>query len=201
MRTFRYRATVPPGGYTWRVPETGDELVAGDLAQLVNQARAIYARNKVEPPEGLAARIEHSICLQVPESFCGGEHEKGDVVQRMVSARAVKEATALKTVRLKWDQDRFLVPMAEVERRAEICVKCPLNYQGFCTTCNGLKDYVVEAIGDRRSTVDAKLGVCSICSCLLKAKVHISLEALNAARKSPDEGQYPPNCWLFKEST
>lgn len=196
MRKLQFRATVPPGGYTWRVPETGDELVAGDLAQLVNQARVIYARNKFEPPADLPARIEHDICLQIPESCCVGTHEPGDVKRRMVNARAVREATALKTIRLKWDLNRFLVPPVEAERRAAICAACPLNFQGFCTTCNGLKNFVVEAIGGRTTTMDAKLGVCSVCSCLIKAKVHISAEALKAARKSPEEGEYPSNCWM-----
>ena len=199
MRRFLYRATVPPGGYCYRVPETGDELIAGDMAQLVIMTRAIYVRNKITVPDDLSARVEHYICLHVPASFCVGTYAEGDEQHRVVNAKAVREASDLKVTRLKWGPEKFLAPLPLAEQRAATCIKCKLNYEKFCTTCNGLKDYVVAAIGGRTTTLDSRLGVCSVCSCLLKAKIHVSVEALKALKPRSGDGEYPENCWMQKE--
>lgn len=199
MRKLIQRNVVPAGGYTYRMPETGDEFVAGNLAQLVIMVGKVYLRNKLKIPENLEALIEHFICLHNSPSICTGTYEAEDAQMRAVRAVDVREASDFGKIRLKWGPDKFLAPLVLAEQRAQTCIGCKLNYKGFCTTCNGLKDFVLKAIGERATVYDSKLGVCSVCSCLIKAKIHISAAALKAAPKNKNEGRYPEGCWLLAE--
>lgn len=197
MRTFRYRQLGPPSGYSYKVPFSGEWLQAGDLASLVQRVRLAYTRNSKPAPPDLAARIEHDICLRNPESFCTGDYESGDEQASIVTTRDVKEATG--RLKLKWSPERFLAPVEQAESRAKVCVTCRLNSKGFCTTCNGLKGYVLDAIGSRTTSLDDQLGVCGVCACIIKAKIHVSKEALLAAGRPSGEGVYPDNCWMVTE--
>jgi hypothetical protein len=199
MMKFRFRASEPPCGYSYRVIPTGDELLAGSLAAVVNQARVVYTRNKLTPPADLAAQIEHSICLRSP-GFCSGTREPGDEASMNLSVTGVKESAArMKKIRLKWPPGRFLASPVLAEQRAAVCVACPYNHVGFCTTCHGLKGFAEEVVGDRRTSLDGKLGVCAVCSCISKTKIHVSAEALKAHRRPKEEGTYPSACWLCQE--
>lgn len=200
MREFATRMTVPPGGYFYKVPETGDEVLGGTLMQAVDMVRKIYFRNKIAIPSDLSARVEHFICLHVPESFCKGEYEPGDEQFRVINPREIRnEATKLTRIKLKWGSEKFLAPIELSEKRARVCAGCGCNARNVCTTCNGLKDYVVKAIGSRTTSVDSQLGVCSVCSCIAKAKVHISVEALREVRPVSGTAAYPDHCWMVKE--
>jgi hypothetical protein len=195
MRSFRQRNLTPPSGYTYRVPETGGDFEAGHLEALVILVRSHYVANKIEIPADLEARIEHDLCLRNPEDFCRGTYRQGDRQTQVVSTSDVKEATR-RTTRLKWGHGDFLAPLEEAEARAVVCAGCTENTQGFCTTCNGLKAYVIDAIGDRKTSVDEKLGVCGVCKCLIRAKVWISKAALKAVTSEAEALKYPVSCWM-----
>lgn len=200
MRTFRYRMTTPPGGYRYQVPFSNEEILAGDFAQLVNKVRVAYARNKVTPPVDLAARIEHYICLSTNEQFCTGEYEPGDAQARVGTVSDISRTSSdISNVRMKMSLEEFLVPPPDAERRAKVCAACSCNSHGFCTNCHGLAKHVVKAIGDRTTTLDSRLGICSVCSCDNRAKIHVSKKALQLVRRPPNEGKYPDTCWLVQE--
>lgn len=196
MRSFRSKRTVPPSGYFYVVPETNAEILAGDFDSLLTRIRIHYGANKIPAPANLPAIVENFLCLRNPESFCSGELEPGDNAFAIVDTREVKEATRMVNARLKWSPDKFLAPITESEARAKICFACSENHRGFCTTCNGLKDYVVKAIGARTTSYDDRLGVCSHCSCLLTAKVHISKAALREVTPTAERAKYPAHCWM-----
>jgi len=42
------------------------------------------------------------------------------------------------------------------------------------------------------------IGTCSLCGCLLRAKVHVSSEALKASTTKPEEEDIPDFCWLHE---
>lgn len=194
MRKFRAANVTPPSGFRYTVPETKYEAVHGDLQSLVLVVQRHYAANKLPIPSDLQNRIEHAICLRNPEGFCKGEYEPGDVQAKIINVTRVKEASRTLQTRLKWPVERFLCSIEEAASRAATCVSCADNYRGICTTCHGLKDYVVAAIGSRTTPSDALLGVCTHCSCMVKVKVHMSKEALLVVEK--DLTKYPEGCWL-----
>jgi hypothetical protein len=201
MREFVQKNLVPPSGYFYIVPETGAEIIAYDKAALTLAVNTHYDANDLEVPTDLVRRIEHFLCLRNPISFCKGEFEPNDVVPLVTSIDSIKEATKRMSSRLKWGKGQFLATQLEAERRALICVSCPENRKGICTTCNGLNSYTVEAVGNRTTNVDSQLGLCSHCECLLKVKVHISFDALKVVTKEADRMTYPVNCWMRDKET
>lgn len=95
------------------------------------------------------------------------------------------------------------------EERAAICVQCPHNKQG------GLKNFFIEAavkeiqqvLGifkdlDVKTKQDDKLGVCELCLCPLKGKVHVPLnhiqDRLTADVREKLTGV--KHCWVINEA-
>lgn len=98
------------------------------------------------------------------------------------------------------------VEIQEAERRAAICATCPQN-----NTKSTLADFFTEEAAqgimaifaamrdlDLRTSKDQVLGVCSVCRCPLKAKVHVKLEHI--IRHTSDEvmaqHREAPACWV-----
>lgn len=97
------------------------------------------------------------------------------------------------------------VDVAEAERRAGICVVCPKNEKGdlaaFFTEKAAAGIMEILAIAktlDFRTSHDERLGVCSVCKCPLKAKIHAKLEHI-LKRTDPEilaQLREVPNCWI-----
>jgi len=191
----------PPSGYYYPVPETGKEIVAGDHDSLVFAVRRHYSINGLTCPADISERLEHFLCLHNDPEFCKGEYEPDDVQMLQLTPSQVKDATRLILARVAMGVDKFLVSPMESERRAAICAECNDNVKGFCTTCNGLKEYIATRISDRSTSIDHKLGVCIHCSCILKAKVHVSVEALRPITAPEDLAKCPANCWQHDITT
>lgn len=198
MREFVQKNLVPPSGYFYIVPETHAEIVAYDKNALTLAVTSHYEVNDLPVPLHLVKLIEHFLCLRNPPSFCKGEFEPGDVVPLVTSIDGIKAATKKISSRLKWGRGQFLATQAEAEQRALICISCNENKKGICTSCNGLADYVVEAVGNRTTNNDSQIGICTHCGCLLKVKVHISGEALRVVTGKDELSKYPQHCWMHQ---
>lgn len=93
------------------------------------------------------------------------------------------------------------------ERRAAICVECPMNDKGDWTRFFTVpaQAMIRKALGvvkdlDLTTSLDEKLQICQVCGCPLKGKVWARLpHILNHISKN-DYGQLPPQCWIAQES-
>ncbi len=56
-------------------------------------------------------------------------------------------SSALGNKRLPSSNSKTAARCDQAAARAKICAGCRLNSKGFCTTCNGLKGYVLEVVG------------------------------------------------------
>jgi hypothetical protein len=90
-----------------------------------------------------------------------------------------------------------LVPQEEAERRATICLQCPMHkpISGFCLTCKAadIVSWLWRAKQDRATSVDGSLMACGVCGCDLKLSVHIPLEVQRDDRFTPQD--FPGSCW------
>ena len=72
-----------------------------------------------------------------------------------------------------------LVDQVEANRRAALCVNCPLN-MSFSLPCGGvcseLKRLVTSMVGQSKTKYDERLHACCICHCFLHAAVWLPLE-------------------------
>lgn len=92
--------------------------------------------------------------------------------------------------------------------RAKVCTTCPKNLPGDLTNFfeRATADLIrrrIEVINDLKLTTphDQKLGVCDICLCPMRLKVHVPIETI--ARHMPDQvaQDFPDYCWIKKESS
>lgn len=96
---------------------------------------------------------------------------------------------------------------ALAEKRAGICAACVENDRS-----DNLYDYFVEALVGKVKTVyemlrnlslatshDAELGVCKVCLCPLKAKVHCKLAHIKKHMADDVRTKLPLSCWILTE--
>ena len=108
----------------------------------------------------------------------------------------VKAFTSILFARARLSGKLFFAPPHEAEQRAKICSTCPLNNKSQCSVCGGLLALVRKLVGRRETSYDSLLGVCSLCGCLLRAKVHVSAEVLRMTPTVPAAEDVPEQCWL-----
>jgi len=94
------------------------------------------------------------------------------------------------------------VDRATAQRRADVCLKCPLNVNESFTaeTIAAAIRRQVEIKNHLQLRVDGEkqLHTCSVCGCASKLKIWLPLE-----RILPDADELPkfhPACWLHTES-
>lgn len=93
------------------------------------------------------------------------------------------------------------------EKRAAVCVVCPLNGKR-----GGLKNYFVEAAAheimallsalkdmDLTTSAGDKLGVCDACSCPMGAKVFVNIEKIKSNLDPAQMAALDPKCWITSE--
>lgn len=161
-------------------------------ASMMQQLRGWYASKQVPWPgdSEIDARLENFICQFTPPGFCIGP---GPKVPRL-SVSKIRDTTRLIVARLI-KGEKVLVEPEEATRRAKICGNCPKNLHGICTSCmsSEFQDVMRHLLTRNRETkYDSILDTCSVCGCLLKAKVHISIDELAKTQKHT----YPENCWM-----
>lgn len=212
MLKLKPSRSAPPGGKYWyTVPETGAFFEHRSSEVLVEHVKGHYGLNNLSPPGDLWERIQHQMCLELSPQTCEGSVD-GDERRPRLTISGLRSFTRLvfdratAAVGLK---DSIYVDTAEAERRANICVNhqnldgtagCKNNFQGVCTTCNGLGDFAAKFLVDpsrQKTSLDSKLGACVSCGCLLTAKVHIKKELI---LRSDPRSKYPPHCWLAVNS-
>lgn len=193
---FLVPGSVPPIGYVYQEEHDGEtyRFQASTRFDLLARLRQWYRTKEKEWPgdKEMEARIEDYICQLVPSGFCKGGPSKPRVP--FLSSSSIRDASRLLISGLKQGR-KILVDKTEADRRALICANCPANLHGICTSCMGTEfQSIFRALLTRGASTkyDSVLDTCSVCGCLLKAKVHISLDELAKLSKKT----YPENCWL-----
>lgn len=160
--------------------EVGGERVEGPTWYAIqHRVEDMMARHGVtgNPEEVVAAYM----CPQMPEWFCrSDEPDNPDVVRRQ---EALDKAVPY--------FNRPVVPPMEIERRIEICRRCPKHQGSICLTCTGILDWINRGFGGRRVSVDMDK-VSRTCSV---ARTFESVVATVDFGSEPPPDGTPPNCW------
>lgn len=187
----------PPVGWVYEIKHDGQTYVFQSAMRLglMQQLRDWHASKGLAWPGDaeMKARVEDYICQLSPKGFCKGGPDQPRVP--FLSVNSIRDMTRL-ILNRTFRGDAVLVPSEEAERRARICANCPQNLHGICTSClgNEFQDVFRWLIARRRETkLDSVLDTCGVCGCLLRAKVHVSLDEL----AKMDKKTYPENCWLY----
>lgn len=92
------------------------------------------------------------------------------------------------------------------QRRAEVCAPCRFNTEGdllsfFTRQASEAIRKALEIVrGENLTTTrDGKLGVCSVCDCPLRLKVHFPIERIKQKMPQEVREKLPEWCWIVKE--
>lgn len=166
---------VPYGGL-WQVkdPLTGLHLSAGTFQALLKKAVAGRKANGFPIGLDFESEVESWCCAAQPVE-CKDVDPLRPKRKRLSLDDVVRGAKVLLSFKRGGSR---VVSVEEAERRAAVCVRCPLNsgYQRPCNVCRELGDLVVSITGGWTTSVDERLHVCHVCGCALRAAVWMELE-------------------------
>lgn len=191
MKKLKSRLVEPAGGWRYTQKETGWSTKQITFFMLVRAVAQHRANMKLPTPGDLAAEIENAICQSLsPESqieMCDDGESYTKSVHWGLVDRFLKTMTAFVVGKVP------LVPQEEAERRAAICVKCPLNVGLHgCAMCRMTLNALRESVAKRTTTQDSVLQACGVCGCDNRTQVHFPLESLHAGS---GDLKYPEWCW------
>ncbi len=188
--------TVPPGGFKYLCPETQTWIRAASFGELVAASERHRASNKLGISENFKDEVESQLCSTMPPGTC--KHEAGVAMsgpRRLTFQDVVSATKALGTWFLKGTPK---VAQEEADRRAKICLSCPMN-QNFdgCTTCaeKDLREAIASFMGTSKTPFDANLHTCYGCGCTLKAAVWFPLAILQSNTPADVRATLPDHCW------
>jgi hypothetical protein len=91
-------------------------------------------------------------------------------------------------------------------RRAGVCVRCPMNSPGDMTSfftvpvANAIRAALNQREGwNLKTGYDDKLGVCDACGCVTKLKVHMPIELIAKKLQPEVRGALHSSCWIKSE--
>lgn len=197
----------PPHEWRYRVPETGQFFQNASLSGLMETLRSHYRSNGYAIPDSLLNLIEAYICGEEPE-YCSGNASSLPKTERVTGGglahtfHVVLQGTKTLISWVAGGGER--VSQAIADGRAATCATCPenVNPEG-CSGCNiaELLRIGEKVAGTRKTSSDASLNACRVCSCLLKAKVWIPHKNLWPHMNEEQKLRLPTACWLVREAS
>ena len=214
--------TLPPGGFSYTQPET--KMTFRQYLPIREQANLVLDHRKANTlPRAtyneVVDDIEEWTCLRLnndPE-WCIVEAQKktsaplrfGSLLAEAVQAVGDGVASAVVGARIIfewWGDGGRPVDSDLAQRRADVCLKCPFN-SADRTWLSGLSEAAKEQLEFRSKMKmivagERELGVCTLCACPLKLKVHTPTQKLvdhTPADVMADLDKVTGPCWVRDE--
>jgi hypothetical protein len=174
---------VPPLG--WFVVWEGQDVHGGDWYDLVDKCQKVTIGLGKIPSPNFEKLVEHALCERV-SSQCKPCNKVAQTLGFMAIVRWVKAMYAFAT------QGKFeLVSQEEAERRADICMRCPMQVStSGCWGCKGIAGMLPAIAGARKTSFDAQLKACGVCGCYNAVAVHLPV-----AIQGSKDLEFPEWCW------
>ncbi len=176
------KSTSPSGGWKIKVPKTGIEFKHYDYRAICNAYKNHCAANEIFLTPTWEEEFISEMCKQ--NTHWGRSCER--VSMKKIHRRKLSLTSVLSFLNMmkSWAQSTLsgkaaFVSQTESNRRASICADCPMNVtlQFSCGACMGaIITLLSSIIGNRKTDRDKDLGACLVCSCSLKAAVHVPID-------------------------
>lgn len=200
MRRLLHRETAPPQdaeGWSFRFThENGHTSKAGDYWTWREKILAHRNQMNLPIPANLMETAEDQLCGTLPAHLCQYQDSDAPSVDVRITFDQVK--SWLKAVTSHFISGTEHVEQLEAERRADICVTCPLNVNvvGGCGGgCQKLVELLTPGMYARSTKQDTRLRSCAVCSCYLKVLTHFPLTALQDHDNADMQAKFPAFCW------
>jgi len=197
MRRLADKSLVPPDDFRYTDPDTGWTITAKTHMDWVDNAKIHRRANNLTVPPDMVGRMEDQLCGLIPPQWC--EREAGDVTTWVDTRFSWDDVKAGMAVFGHWASLGMpLVSQVEADRRAAVCVSCPLNVNiAGCAACLKMASLITGAVAQKKGTYDDRLRACAVCHCALKAKTWFPMDILESRDGEADRQRlYPDFCWL-----
>lgn len=182
---LKFRPFMTSKVWMFKDPDTKYTYKANNEKELLDLIISYRTQNELPPIEYLPIVVENYLCQRRVNL---GACEPREPLKRGLFTYLKGGMALVKNLMFK----KF-VSLQEADRRARICVQCPLNVFPDKSGFVKWSDEVANAsVGDRRSAYHNALGNCNACGCTLKAKVFYG-ETLNLSDKELEA--MPEFCW------
>lgn len=212
--------TLPPGGWSYVQPETNMKF--DGMVGFSEQVGIIVRHRKANSlpgatPSTVANDLEQYTCTRVPGSCMSGavsgvkknssQNQEGSPAFR--AATAYEKAESAASIVSGWlgaggepvDQDTST-------ERARICSACPYNKPASLFDLSKPAAAAIKLLlkvkGQKSisTPLDESLGVCEVCGCDLKTKVHTPIDHIVSGTDPSIMSLFPDGiCWIRSEST
>lgn len=214
------KKTLPSGGFSYVQPGFESIPFPGMNGWTQQVSSIVTFRKGNNLPRATAVEVAEDLeaytCARLPR-ICrdhDGGSKKNDTSQprkgpvaRAVSGLVDKAKRGFNTISSWLGEGGKPVPQELSELRGSICAQCPYNKpeSGFSvmgSVAATVKDWSEARAGLKLSTShDDKLGICEICGCHLKLKVHVPAQHIEAGTPDGLLQLFPANfCWIRKEA-
>jgi hypothetical protein len=191
---------VPPGGWRFRIPETGIIVKGGSFDQLLINCKKHYTANTLQVPAELEQQILYFACNTYAPCENDGVANKvsrgkrpslgfGDII------RFSKTLFNAMSSGVKVDQE-------EANRRASICANCQFNVEPEgCSACNTkiLREAVKAVSGSGKTPFDPALQSCAHCGCFNAAQIWFPIDTLHKYTDDQENSSLPTWCWKKRQ--
>jgi hypothetical protein len=195
MRRLKDTSLVPPDDFRF-THETGYTTTARTYNDWVERAKEHRTANNLGIPLDFAVRMQDQLCGLIPPEWCS--RDAGDVSSWVDTRFSWNDFTEGMKVFGHWAAlGTPLVEQKEADRRAAICVSCPLNVAvSGCASCHKIASMITGAVAKKRGAHDDHLRACAICRCSLKAMVWFPMEILRSNESADRQALRPDFCWV-----
>lgn len=185
-----FKAFEAPKNYTFIDPDTGHIYLAKNQDSLIEDIVAYRAQNGLPQIDELPAVLQNYWC-SLPQNV-GKCKDCGYPIGFIGYIRG--GITLLKTAALK-----HFATQEEAEKRAAQCVTCKYNsFPDRGPFLTWIHETAISIVGERKTKVYEKLGVCAVCQCPIRAKVFVG-EKLPPFTPKQTELLASVDCWQLKQ--
>lgn len=209
-RTLPNLTNIPPGGWEYKIPETGKIVVGSNLPDLKARISSQYVGAGYQVPDDIDFKIEAYMCgLDRMADYC--EERKDSIFSKVVKS-LVRSGELYHTFHAAVQCMRTLIShiggtgekitQEVAETRSATCAACPKNSNvAGCTACNkGVVGQLIgKIVGARATSHDGQLMFCQVCHCNTRAKIWVKHEAIFKHMPEGQKKDLPETCWILTE--
>lgn len=181
----RFKSFEGVSSFTFIDPDTGRDFKEASKQLLIDRIQVYRVQNNLKEIEHISEVLDNYWC-----SLPGNAGKCEPIEFKRGILGYIKGGIALLT-NVAY---RSFCSYDEAQRRADICIKCPHNIfpdkEGFLKWSDNIAEH---SVGERKTTVDKELGNCELCTCPLRAKVHIGSDSFGISEEV--NKTLPDYCW------
>lgn len=211
-RTLPNLTNCPPGGWEYKIPETGKILTGSNLSELRAKLESQYSGSGYAIPLDIDFKIEEYMCgLERMHDYC--ETRSVSIMDRIGKSLTRSgnlyhtfhaAIQCMKTLISHMGGTGERITQEVAEFRSATCAACPMNQNVTgCTNCNkGVVGQLIhKMVGARVTKHDGELMFCQACHCNTRAKIWVKHEAVYKHMPEGQKRVLPEACWIVTEAS